>query len=374
MKRIAAVLITLIFIFAGCIKLDFFLFDGDQGKSISDTYHGLPLYSGTESPEWIKNAQVEREIYLSVDGEIIETGDIGTHEEYIHGCFLPAPVNAPADSCPLTGKNVTFLYTHGNSGDLFKYWYRAVSLWSLGANVFIFTYRGYGLSEGEATRAGIKQDADAAAAYVKSRADVDTSRIIVYGYSMGAVVASYLTGKSCHRNSVAGTVLESGLDSPEETVRLSTGIDFPGSFFLDKESFNGPEFIKDATCPVLHIHGKKDVRVTPDQALNYYRVLKDKPRYTHYIGLTSAAPEQWIALADHRNVPFTAFSAEFHIADYWDDPQNDHHCCINPFEFEEAQFQDFLDKTGGTDGDEMSRTADAYRGLISGWILDNFNW
>ena len=369
MKRFIPV-ITLLIIFTGCIKLDFFLFDSDQAQSVEKTYHNLPLYSGTTSPSWIKDAVVEKEIYLTPFGKSLSPEELSSQNSYIHGCFLPAPQCTSTDSCPLAGRNITFLYTHGNSGDLFKYWYRAVSLWSMGANVFIFTYRGYGLSKGEATRANIKQDAEAAATYIKSRSDVDTGKIFVYGYSMGAVTASYLAGASSHKNTFAGLLLESGLDSPEKVVALSSGINFPDGFFLDNEPFNGPEFVKDIAIPVFHIHGGKDERVVIEQSYNYYNVLKNYPDYTHYIGKSDKPEEAWASQASHRNVPFVAFDGEKQISDYWDDPQNESHCCINPFEYNEQQFQSFLQKVGHTTGEEMTQTAAAYRKLVSRWVQE----
>jgi fermentation-respiration switch protein FrsA (DUF1100 family) len=355
--------------FAGCIKLDFFLFDTDKAESIEKSYHGLPMNSGTNSPSWVKNAAVEREIYLSPEGKVLSSEQLSSQSSYIHGCFLKSPDCISTDTCPLAGRNVTFIYTHGNSGDLFRYWYRAVSLWSMGANVFIFTYRGYGLSKGEVTRANIKQDAEAAAAYVKSRSDVDTNKIFIYGYSMGGVTASYLAGASSHKNSFAGLILESALDNPEKIIGLSSGIDFPDGFFLDKEPYNGPEFVKGIKIPVLHFHGSNDERVIIEQAYSYYNVLKDYPKYTHYIGKSNKPDEAWISQASHRNIPLTAFKAPNHIVDYWDDAQNKSHCCINPFEYDEPQFQEFLSKVGNTTGSEMKRTSDKYRALVSGWIL-----
>lgn len=376
MKKVGLFLVPLFLSLCSCIKIDFFLFANGLEESIEDSYHGLLLYAGSSSPEWITeaSASIEREIYLTPEGKLIEPGDIGLHREYIHGCFLPSPRNAPAESCPLTGSNVTFLYTHGNSGGMFKYWYRAVSLWSMGANVFIFSYRGYGLSKGETTRASVKMDADAAATYLKSRKDIDTSRIIIYGYSMGAVTASYLSGTSAHRNTFAGTILEAGLDSPENIVEMSSGISFPGGFFLDTEPFNGPQFIKNTTKPVLHFHGQKDTKVTPEQAKSYYEVLKDHPGYTHHIGRGDDPMSEWISKAAHGNLPFTAFSAPKQISDYWNYSGNEFHCCINPFEFEEEQFQSFLRDVGNTTGSEMSHTAAIYREFISGWVLGTFTW
>lgn len=369
MRKASLLIFTLV---AGmnCIKLDFFLFDSSPAQSIEKTYHGLPLYSGTNSPPWVTSAPVEREIYITPEGDLIDPGELQAHNEYIHGCFLPAPEVITADTCPLFGQNITFLYTHGNSGDMLKYWYRAVSLWSLGANVFIFTYRGYGLSHGEASRVHIKQDAEAAAAYVKSRSDVDTGKIIIYGYSMGGVTASYLAGASSFKNTFSGVILESALDEPEQAVSLSTGIKFPNGLLLDKETFSGVQFIQGTTIPILHMHGSKDERVLIEQAHRYYEILKRRSDYTHYVGKSEKPDEQWIKEAHHRNIPNAAFTAEMHISDYRDDSENPSHCCVNPFEFDEQQFQCFLKEIGNTNGAEMVRMAEAYRQLVASWVLE----
>ncbi len=362
-------MIALIFLFyLHCIKLDFFLFESEEATSISD-YHNLPLYVGSDPPSWIDSSTVERELYISVPGAtVIPKDQISSCKNYIHGVFIPAPIGVTVDTCPLIDKSVTFLYCHGNSGNIWRYWYRAVALWNMGANVFIFTYRGYGLSKGETTRDNIKKDVEAAATCLKARPDIDTNKIIVYGYSMGAITASYLVGASSHKNGFAGVILESGLDSPEEILHLSSGTEFPGGFFFDDSPFNGPEFIKEATIPILHIHGRKDQRVIIDQAYNYYNILRNKPYYTHYIGKSQKPDEQWIALTAHRNVPIYPFNAEKHIADYWDDSNNPCHCCVHPDEYDDPMFAGFLQSVGRTNGAAMTAAAKKYEDLIVSWV------
>lgn len=367
MKQITIIAVICCLIMS-CIKLDFFLFDGEPAGSIKTDYHDLPTYVGSSSPPWITSAVIEKEIYLTPQGQVISPSEIANYQDCIHGAFLPAPVTAASDSCPLAGKNITFIYTHGNSGDLWRYWYRAVTLWSYGANVFIYTYRGYGLSKGETTREHIKQDAEAAAKYVKSRSDVNKDKIIVYGVSMGALTASYLVGASSYKNTFAGVVLEVGLDKPENIVAQSSGINFPDGYFLEEDSFSGLEFIKGATIPILHFHGQRDERVVIEQAERYYEILKDRPNYTSYIGKTSAPEEQWVALSAHGNTAQIAFKGEKQLSDYWDDPANPSHCCVNPLEYGEPQFKDFLEKVGKTTGPEMIRTANLYRDLVCKWV------
>lgn len=369
MTRYSIVTCIAMLLHAGCIKLDFFLFDSEEAEAIAVDYHGLPVCVTDSPPSWVDENLVEREIYLTVPGgSPIDPERLDSYNQYLHGVFLAAPLGCPANTCPLVGTGVTFLYTHGNSGDLFRYWYRAVALWSMGANVFTFTYRGYGLSKGEASRAGIKEDAETAADYVLGRGDVEPDKVVVYGYSMGGITASFLVGASPYRDRFAGAVVESGLDSPEEILHRSTGTGFPGGFFFDDEPFNGPEFIRGSAKPVLHIHGGRDQRVMIEQADSYHAVLAGRAGYTHYIGKSDKEHEQWIRQAGHRNLPAHAFGAEDHIADYWDHPDNPSHCCVHPYEYGDPAFQSFLRTVGGTDGEAMLASAAEYRDLVSTWV------
>lgn len=349
-----------------CTKLDFLFFENDEAASTDVDYHGLPLYSGYNPPSWAVETEIE-EIYLNpASGEIIPSENIGNYSEYIHGVFIPRPTGC--SDCPLIEKDITFLYNHGSSGTLFRYWHRAVALWSMGANVFIYNYRGYGLSKGEAKRGNILQDVGAAASYIKKREDVNPQKIIVYGYSMGGLTSSYLVGRSGHKNSFLGVILESALDSPEKILHLSTGFTLGGALFFDDTEFDGPAFIQDVTIPILHFHGMKDRRVIPEQAYSYYNVLAGRENYTSYIGKTNSEFDLWLSQGAHRNLPTVSFKAEKQVTDYWDDPLNPNHCCVHPDEYGEAQFQSFLSSIGATTGEQMLIDADLYEQFISSWI------
>ena len=371
MKRnVWMVLLTAAFCATGCIKLDGFFFEAEKVSSLSEDYHGLPVTLAEDSPEWIQSAQVERELFIETPLGVVVSEAQKEEVPYIHGVFLHAPSGCPADECPLIDAGVTFLYQHGNSGQLFRYWYRAVALWSMGANVFIYTYRGYGLSSGEPSREHVLEDASAVMTYVRSRPDVISDRIIAYGYSMGGIPASYLVGRSEHSGAFLAAILESALDSPDGTLNLSTGTEFPNGFFMDATLFDGPTFIADAPAmPILHMHGGNDRRVVPEQAKQYYRVLKDRADYTHYLGKEDKPHGDWIEEAVHRNLPIVSFKGELQIADYYDDASNPSHCCIHPIEYTDAVHAEFLKDTGKTDGETMAADAARYRSLISTWIL-----
>ena len=64
-----------------------------------------------------------------------------------------------------------------------------------GLQVFLFDYRGYGGNEGTPTEAGLRADADAARSYLIQRGDVDPSRLIYFGESLGTTLAIALAAE-----------------------------------------------------------------------------------------------------------------------------------------------------------------------------------
>jgi len=371
--RAAIVIASLAVLTAGCIELDFFLFEPEKADSVEGDYHGLPLFHGEGAPEWIAQSEVEREIYLRVpSAEVIPADQIAGQKSYIHGAFLHAPTTCAVEDCPLIEDPPTIVYQHGNSGHMWKYWYRAVALWNLGANVFIYTYRGYGLSKGEPSKSNVLEDADTAVAYVASRPDVNPDRVVAHGYSMGGVPTSYLVGRSPHKNVFAVCIIEAPLDTPESIVNVASGTDMPGGFFLDEDTtFDGPEFIEGSNLPILHMHGQDDAVLMIESADHYYDVLKSRPDYTHYLGKTDAPDEAWIEPTGHRNIPFWSWDALHHMPDYYGHKKNPTHCCVHPLEYSDPAHAGFLAKIGKTTGDELYASSLDYKSLISSWLFAN---
>lgn len=89
---------------------------------------------------------------------------------------------------------LTVLFFHGNAGNIGHRLPNVKGLFKhLHANVFLVEYRGYGLSDGCPSESGLYKDAQAALNYLVSRQDIDHSRIIVFGRSLG------MYSPVCHR-------------------------------------------------------------------------------------------------------------------------------------------------------------------------------
>src|SRR5438128_12571401 len=69
------------------------------------------------------------------------------------------------------------------------------ALASAGHRVLLFDYRGYGGNAGTPTEMGLRADARAALAYLRSRPDIDAARIVYFGESLRAAGAAQLAAE-----------------------------------------------------------------------------------------------------------------------------------------------------------------------------------
>ena len=90
----------------------------------------------------------------------------------LYGWHIPGP------------SKTTLVWFHGNAGNISD---RLANIFefqhNLGVNIFIFDYRGYGLSEGSPSEKGTYLDGDAAIKYITSHESTDPSRLVFFGRS-----------------------------------------------------------------------------------------------------------------------------------------------------------------------------------------------
>ncbi|KAH0907010.1 hypothetical protein HID58_038837 [Brassica napus] len=86
-----------------------------------------------------------------------------------------------------------------------------IMIQKLKCNVFMLSYRGYGESEGYPSQHGIIKDAQAALDHLSQRTDIDTSRIVVFGRSLGGAVGAVLTKNNPEK--VSALILENTFTS-----------------------------------------------------------------------------------------------------------------------------------------------------------------
>ncbi len=140
----------------------------------------------------------------------------------LHGWFIPANAAAAIEQ---RREHPTILHVHGNAGNIVSHAWFTEHLPRAGFNVFIFDFRGYGQSEGSATRReGLIADTHAAIDHLLSRADVDPKRLGVYGQSLGGAIALNVMAD---RSEIRAAVLESAFTSWREVAASALGGDPP---------------------------------------------------------------------------------------------------------------------------------------------------
>jgi uncharacterized protein len=158
----------------------------------------------------------------------------------LHGWFLPA------DSAI-----ATLVMSHGNAGNISNRYALMAALRQNGFNVLMFDYRGYGRSDGTPSEEGIYIDGRTAFDYAAKLPQVDSQKIVLWGTSLGGVVAVDVAAK----RHAAGMILESTFTSAADMA--AEHYSFILRYVL-RIQLNSIEKIVQIHTPVLLMHGNKD--------------------------------------------------------------------------------------------------------------------
>jgi pimeloyl-ACP methyl ester carboxylesterase len=143
-------------------------------------------------------------------------------------------------------------------------------------NVFILSYRGYGLSTGTPSERGLQLDIEAAVKYVFEEASIDNSKVLFFGRSLGGAAAIYAA--SClPKYSCRGLILEITFTSMADIVdyHLPLAAWFKGLILCN----HWPSILRiSSICvPILFVSGRNDRVVPPSHMDRLYRAASQAP-------------------------------------------------------------------------------------------------
>jgi fermentation-respiration switch protein FrsA (DUF1100 family) len=171
--------------------------------------------------------------------------------------------------------SATIVFFHGQGGSIANVGWIGENLASLGFDVLLFDYRGYGRSEGEiASERDMYADADAAYDYAVNQLGTRPERVVLYGHSLGtAAVVDLASRRTC-----GAVVLESGLSSASDMA----GIRLPWLpkwlRALGKNRFDSVSKLANVFCPVLVAHGEPDNVVPTEEGRALYAAAREPKR------------------------------------------------------------------------------------------------
>ena len=212
------------------------------------------------------------EVWLPVDDEVT-----------VFGWFIEAGPSSPV-----------LLWCHGNAGNVSHRLENIRQLYQRGISVFIFDYRGYGQSTGEASERGFYQDALASYDYLIHQRQISSERLILFGRSLGSGVA----GEIAVQRSSAGLIVEGSFPSIQSMAdHLYFGL--PAGWFMDVK-FDLAQKVHALQVPLLVIHGEHDSIVPVALGKQVFDAAPE--------------PKQWYVVsgAEHNNVPFVGGEPYFH--------------------------------------------------------------
>jgi len=155
------------------------------------------------------------------------------------------------------------LYFHGNADNLQRWGNYAVDFTSLGYDILVPDYRGYGKSTGTPNEIVLYSDAQVVLNWAQTT--IPHSKLILYGRSLGSAVASHLA-----------------TTANPDLLMLETPFDELNSAlytFSSRYKFPAKEFLPKVTCKKVIIHGTSDWVVPLSSALRLKPLLKDGDQF-----------------------------------------------------------------------------------------------
>lgn len=149
---------------------------------------------------------------------------------------------------------------------------------SLGLQVFVVGYPGYGDSDGHPSEAGLYAIAQAAYDFVRQDQGVPARDIVLYGRSMGAGVATWLAS----RNDCAGLVFHNGFSS----IANVASVHFPALAvrLLCRISLDSEARIGDCRCPLIQIYSRDDEVILLGTARSVFERANGRKRFIEVSG------------------------------------------------------------------------------------------
>jgi len=141
----------------------------------------------------------------------------------------------------------TFLYSHGNAEDLGDMLPLLDAFYRQGFSVIAYDYQGYGTSKGTPSEKNSYKDIERVYQYLVEEKKIAPEKIIAWGRSVGAGPAVDLA----YRRKLGGLVVESSFVTAFRVMTTYPLIPF--------DRYRNLKKIKKVKCPVLVIHGTKDV-------------------------------------------------------------------------------------------------------------------
>ncbi|RWS26529.1 alpha/beta hydrolase domain-containing protein 13-like protein [Leptotrombidium deliense] len=167
----------------------------------------------------------------------------------------------------------TLVYFHGNAGNVGHRLLNVSEIYhNCGCNLLLVEYRGYGHSKGSPSESGLYMDAEAALSYLLEHPDVNKSKIVLFGRSLGGAVAVELCSNPNFSTHVSALIIENTFTSIPDVARILFDCRIvrliPRWFY--KSRFDSLSKISQVSVPTLFLSGLADELIPPSMMHSLY--------------------------------------------------------------------------------------------------------
>ncbi|HUU00472.1 MAG TPA: alpha/beta hydrolase [Myxococcota bacterium] len=202
---------------------------------------------------------------------------IDTSEGKVEGWFIPGDGASAEHPAPLV------IFAHGNA-ELIDYWPEALSGYRhMGVNLLLPEFRGYGRSAGSPSQQAIADDFAKFYDLVVLHPEVDASRVVFHGRSIGGGAVCALAAL----RRPAAMILQSTFTSLRS---MAARFMLPG--FLVADPFENIEVVRKLDAPLLVIHGRADDLIPFAQGEKLYAAAQ-RGKFIAYECDHNGCPPDW---------------------------------------------------------------------------------
>jgi fermentation-respiration switch protein FrsA (DUF1100 family) len=174
------------------------------------------------------------------------------------------------------------IFAHGN-GELIDFWPEELRRFNgLGLGLLLVEYPGYGRSEGSPSQGSVAETFTVAYDTLAARKDVDASKVILFGRSLGGGAVCTLAAQ---RPSAALILMSTFTSARSFAARYLA----PG--FLVRDPFDNLATVQAYSKPVLVMHGKYDEVIPYRHGVSLYQAAQNGKMITYNSGHNDCPPD-----------------------------------------------------------------------------------
>lgn len=219
--------------------------------------------------------QPTKEVYFHPDKLLLKYKELyleGVDHNKLHAWLFPI-----SSSKSLASPLATIVQFHGNGENISSHYLSLLWLRKYKFEIFIFDYRGYGRSEGQPDTGKIIADSKLVLEFIQKKNKPSKRPIIVYGQSLGGVIAARTLGEMKDKALIKTIVIESSFSSYRSIAKqIGSKICLPIGYLaypIISDAYAIQDFLpKFKPIHTIVIHGNKDTVVPYRNGLEIFNL------------------------------------------------------------------------------------------------------